>query len=133
MIGYYVYNDEKIIRSFKEETNREFHNYGSLNPKDIELYVREYVCGIILDYELDMLIRDVVITGSRCRGKENRDSDLDIVLYYSGDIREDFLFNLFHSDELRIEGVEVDINPVSYSETGSLSDYLLKVEEYLSK
>ena len=71
--------------------------------------------------------------GSRCRGLEQDNSDLDVVVEYRGGETEDFLFNTFNEDGLSIGGVKVDINPITEGKTGTLGQYLPGVESYLAE
>ncbi len=83
---------------------------------------------------------NVIISGSRCRGLESKNSDIDIVVEYKGSEHEDTLFNAFNEDGLTVGGVKVDINPItegteSYQDTtidivsGKIAD--LEVLEYV--
>ena len=56
---------------------------------------------------------NVIISGSRCRGLESKNSDIDIVVEYKGSEHEDTLFNAFNEDGLTVGGVKVDINPIT--------------------
>lgn len=76
------------------------------------------------EYGLDAQIVDVVVSGSRCRGIEQENSDLDVVVEYTGSTREDDLFNMLHEDSIYIAGIQVDINPITESRTGTLETYL---------
>ena len=72
--------------------------------------------------------------GSRCRGIENADSDIDVVVEIHGEKEhEDSLFNLLNEEKLCIGGVEVDINPILPQESGTLAEYLPRAEEYLEE
>ena len=58
----------------------------------------------------------VVVSGSRCRGLENDNSDIDVVVEIKGsELKEDALFNIFHEEGMEIDGITVDINPVRTS------------------
>lgn len=50
---------------------------------------------------------------------------------YIGDAREDHLYNVFHEDGFSIDGIRVDINPITECKTGALYEYLPGVEKYL--
>ena len=126
-----IINDAEVIREFKEKTNEKFHELAGLKPKEIEEFVNNHVQEIISTYNLDVEIEDVVVSGSRCRGLEREDSDIDVVVYFSGDVREDDFFNILHEEGIIMGEVQLDINPVSREENGSLSEYLKGVEIYL--
>ena len=53
----------------------------------------------LYENDFDAEIIGVVISGSRCRGLEGKNSDLDVVVQLSGNEREDDLFNLLHEDK----------------------------------
>jgi hypothetical protein len=64
---------------------------------------------------------------------ERDDSDLDVVVEFSGNEREDDLFNALHEDEFFIGDVKVDINPITEERTGTLETYLPQVDDYLEE
>lgn len=122
-----------IVEQFKNKTKEHFHKISGADDN----YVTEYVCGylneIIEKNELNIEIEDIVISGSRCRGIERKDSDLDIVIQVKSEYKEDFIFNIFNEKELSICGIKVDINPIKENETGTLETYLPRVEKYLEE
>lgn len=127
--------DKKIVKEFRTKTDRLFDReplYG-MSPTCIEKIVREMVLDIVKNFELDVTLEDVIVSGSRCRGLEKAESDIDIVVSYSGSEREDTFFNLINEERMTIEGLEIDINPINTEYTGNLSDYLLGVEKYFSE
>ncbi len=72
------------------------------------------------------------VFGSRAReGLYKEDSDVDVVLSYSGDIREDTFFNILNESGMQIAGLPIDINPISLEKTGNLREYMKNAEEYL--
>lgn len=72
------------------------------------------------------------IYGSRLReGLYTEKSDIDVVLSYSGNIREDDFFNALHEHGMEIGGLPVDINPISAEKTGTLEAYMEQAEKYL--
>lgn len=85
------------------------------------------------DYGLDVTVEDVIVSGSRCRGLENAESDLDVVVSYSGSERENDLFNTLKDEHMYFGKVELDINPINTAETGPLAQYLPGVEKYLEE
>ena len=103
----------------------------------LEDYSYQEVCDMVLDHintaledngysAEDLDIIEIQLHGSRLRGTARPDSDLDAVVEYSGDFREDDLFDLLNEDPLFIEDVQVDINPI----TGSMSSYMNKSNAY---
>lgn len=103
----------------------------------LELYSYSEAVSLIRDFIKDVLynngyseddveIHDVQLHGSRLRGQSRKDSDLDAVVEYSGDIREDDLFNMLHEDPMYIDDIEVDINPIN----SSIDDYMKRSNEY---
>ncbi len=74
------------------------------------------------------------VYGSRTRETLYReDSDLDVVLSYTGDIREDDFFNLLQENEMRIAGLKIDINPISLEKNGTLQVYIKRADQYLDE
>ena len=99
----------------------------------IEKTVYAYVQSQIDEYGLDAQIVDGVVSGSRCRGIEQENSDLDVIVEYTGSTREDDFFNMLHEDSIYIAGIPVDINPITEGRTGTLETYLPEVETYLQE
>ena len=122
-----------IVSDFKARTNEMFHNIEGQTPEDVEQTAYAYIKSKIEEYEIDVDIVDVVVSGSRCRGLEKEGSDLDIVVEYKGKEKEDDLFNAFNEDGLKIGGVKVDVNPITEGKTGTLATYLPGVESYLAE
>lgn len=126
-------NDAAVISAFKDKTKEKFHELDGMDPETIEANVKTIVHGIVNDYGMDVTIEDAVVSGSRCRGMEEKGADLDVVLYYSGSVREDDLFNTLNQGNIIMGGVKLDINTISQEQHGSLSEYLTGVEAYLAE
>ena len=123
--------ESSIIADFREKTNELFHDISEMNPSEIEETVKCHVQAKIDEYGIDATIVDAVIIGSRCRGLERDSSDLDVVVEFSTNEREDDLYNAFNEDGLHIGDVKVDINPITAQRTGKLENYLPQAESYL--
>lgn len=69
--------------------------------------------------DLDFSIQDIILFGSRIVGLPRRNSDLDVKIKYTGDAREDDLFNALNDKkaELRIEGIRIDFYPENINTT----------------
>ena len=126
-------NNPDVVADFRAKTEELFHSLDGQSADDIEKTVYAYVQSQIDEYGLDAQIVDVVVSGSRCRGIEQENSDLDVVVEYTGSTREDDLFNMLHEDSIYIAGIQVDINPITEGKTGTLATYLLAVESYLAE
>jgi predicted nucleotidyltransferase len=77
---------------------------------------KDEILDIVKSYVLDKIdieIIDIELYGSRTKEAAREDSDLDILLEYKGNIREDDLFNILNEDPLYIDDIKVDINPIT--------------------
>ncbi len=124
--------ESKVIADFKARTEELWNGINGQTQEDIELTIYAYLQSKIDEYDMDIELVDVAVSGSRCRGLEQENSDLDVVVEYRGGETEDSLFKTFNEDELSIGGVKVDINPITEGKTGTLGQYLPGVEAYLA-
>ena len=123
--------DRKAVEEFKAKTGELFNGISGKTQEDIELDVYAYLQSKIDEYEINIELVDMAVSGSRCRGLEKAGSDLDVVVEYKGRETEDDLFNAFNEDGFMIGGIKVDINPITEGKTGTLGEYLPGVESYL--
>ena len=125
--------ESRVIADFKARTEELWNGINGQTQEDIELTIYAYLQSKIDEYDMDIELVDVAVSGSRCRGLEQENSDLDVVVEYRGGEREDSLFNTFNEDGFSIGGVKVDINPITEGKTGTLGQYLPGVEAYLEE
>ena len=130
---YHSAETEQAVSRFREKTKQYFRLIEGMTTECIEEEVREYIQMKIREYHLPIQIREVMVYGSRSRGTEKADSDLDILFEYAGAGREDDIFNLLHEDDFCIGEVKVDINPVTEQQSGDLSERLIRAEEYMEQ
>ena len=121
---------QNVVEQFKQKTLECFQPIGDITVADIEATAYAYVQSVLDDMELGAKVVDVAVSGSRSRGMEEEKSDIDIVVEYAGNIKEDVLFNSLHEDGLKLGGIDVDINPITESQTGTMKTYLPQVEQY---
>lgn len=121
------------VEVFKQKTLEYYQPINDLTVEDIEATVYAYVQATLDDVCPGAKVIDVALSGSRCRGLEQETSDIDVVVEYEGDIKEDSLFNYLHEEDFSLCGLKVDINPITESKTGTLETYLPTVEKYLSE
>lgn len=132
MTGPAVYSS-CVVMEFKAKTEQCFQPIDGIGATEIEELVEEYVNTKLSENDFDATVRGVVISGSCCRGVEGKFSDLNVVVELSGDESEDDLINLLHEDSFKIEGVPVDINPITKYKTGTQEEYLPSVEKYFEE
>lgn len=107
---------------------------NGLNRAEIEEMALCYAQAQIEEAGLD---GDVELLGARVYGSRTREglyregSDIDVVVSYAGDIREDAFFNLLHGEDFCMAGIPIDMNPISLEKTGTLEEYLENAEKYL--
>ena len=93
--------------------------------------IREDVAAKIADIDPNIKIVGIDFHGSRLRGDNRKDSDLDAVVEFKGDWSESSVFDALHGkDILTIDGVKVDINPIRADKTGNLEDYMRQSRQY---
>lgn len=99
--------------------------------KEIEELVMEYVQNRIYDIEENVEVIEIKVYGSRSKGCQSECSDLDVILEFNGKIREDDLFEILHEDCFEIEGMIVDINPIKAEKSGTVKEYLSRLEKMI--
>lgn len=108
----------KILRSEKEiELNGNMWYIS-----DIISSIKADIENIIEENDLDIKIEDIELIGSYTRGENVPSSDLDVLVQYSGDISDDFLFNIISEYNLELDGIKVDVNPIN-SAKDSIEDF----------
>ena len=88
------------VIGFKEETDARFHKIDGYDAHQIEQMVEEFVMEQLYEYDINYNLIGIAITGSRSRGLERADSDLDVVIEFNTDIKEYVLFNILHEEPL---------------------------------
>ncbi|MBP3855216.1 MAG: DEAD/DEAH box helicase family protein [Ruminiclostridium sp.] len=123
-----------VVEQFRAKTDEMFHPLKSVDTAaDIEDIVRFHAEQVLAECGMDAEVVDVALIGSRCRGLETENSDIDVVVEVSGDYDENELFSVLHDEPLDIDGITIDINPITQLETGTLESYLPLVEKYLTE
>lgn len=131
--------DIKMMEQIRAELENEKQNsqivgLEKYSEKDIEKLVRDHFKNVLEGSEIDAEIVAVKVIGSRVNGNSDKDSDLDVLLEYKGKAKEDGLFNVLnHSEEghLYIEGIPVDINPITEGKSGTIQQFLERNKDYV--
>lgn len=111
----------QFIRTIKSE--KEYNlNSEIFKESDLINIVKEDLRIIIEENDLQIEIEGIEIIGSYTRGENTSESDLDILVQYSGDISDDNLFNILAEEDLSLYGVKIDINPIN-SAKDSIKDF----------
>lgn len=124
--------EPSVITDFRAKTEENFKFYN-FKPIEIENMVKDFVQKIFEENGINADIHGAAVTGSRSRGLENADSDIDVVIEVDSDLKEDVLFNIIHDEEFTLSGYTIDINPIKADETGTLETYLPTAEAYLTE
>lgn len=107
-----------------------------LSKNDIEETVLAYAQSEIDEMGLQDAVKllGARVYGSRTReGLYTESSDVDVVLSYTGDIREDDFFNALHESGISVAGLMLDINPISADRNQTLDEYMKTAEAYLDE
>lgn len=104
-----------------------------MSRADIEETVLAYAQSAAEEAGYEVKLRAARVYGSRTAGVEKEGSDVDVVLEFEGEIREDAFFDLLHEDGLTLAGMPVDINPITAEKTGTIEEFLARANEYLEE
>lgn len=126
------FSEYASVKTAEPQKEKSIQGLEGYSRDEIKGIVTDHINDVMRDYDIDAEIIGMDIHGSRNRHDARPDSDLDVVVEYRGDIREDDMFNALNGEEdaLSIEGIKVDINPIRKEETGDLQDYMKQSEEY---
>lgn len=126
------FSEYASVKATEVQKEKPVQGLEGYSRDEIKSIVTDYINDVMRNHDIDAEIIGIDIHGSRNRHDARRDSDLDVVVEYSGDIREDDMFNALNGEEdaLSIEGIKVDINPIRKEETGNLQDYMKRSKEY---
>lgn len=121
------------IMPFKTNPETVIAGLENYSEKEVQKCVREHFETALEGSDIDAEIVDMKIIGSRVNGDSDADSDLDVLLEYKGDISEDGLFNILNNEEegrLCLEGIPVDINPITESKSGTIQEWIARNADY---
>ena len=90
----------------------------------IEDHIDKVMGGAVTQGFNGFSLVDMIPIGSRAFGMAREDSDLDILLEYEGDAKEDSVFNVLNGEPLEILGIKVDFFPIRAQESGTMEEWL---------
>ena len=120
---------------FTSELGRCETALNGMGRAEIEYEVLFHARAVLEEMGLE---NEVTLIGARVHGSRSRDdlyradSDLDVVLSYRGNIREDSFFNELNAHGIAMAGIKVDINPIA-EERITLAEYMRESEAYLDQ
>ena len=122
----------KSLIEFINESLNKIQGLESYSEEELISIIEEYCQEVIASGDIDAKILEVWLHGSRKRGTAKSNSDLDAVLFYKGDAKEDGLFNTFNDDDdhLEIDSIRVDINPVLVKYDSDIEKYKKSSDKY---
>lgn len=82
--------EPSAITDFRAKTEENFKFYN-FKPLEIENMVKDFVQKVFEENGVNADIHGAAVTGSRSRGLENADSDIDVVIEVDSDLKEDAL------------------------------------------
>lgn len=121
---YSIQESENNSDSFNMQKIQGLENY---DIQELKSSFKSDIQNILEDngiYDVDIV--DIDLHGSRLRGTAKYNSDLDVVVQYDGNIREDTLFDILNENPIEIDGIKVDINPIKEN----IKDYINRSKEY---
>ena len=108
---------------------------NSLSRAEVERGVLYHAQAVLEDMGME---QEVELLAARVYGSRSRqdlyreDSDLDVVLSYRGNIREDSFFNELNVHGIAMAGIKVDINPIA-EERITLAEYMKEADAHLDQ
>ena len=120
----------EVKQEVKSKRGQAIQGLETYSREEIKSIVLKHIEDILSQNDIDAPIVGLEIIGSRNRGDAKKQSDLDVVVEYSGNEREDGLFNILNEKRLEVEGIKIDINPINKNKTGTLEEYLEKSNKY---
>lgn len=123
--------DTKNSDTLQEKSEKSsIQGLDGYTEKDVTDLVEQHFKDLVGEDGLEIVGMKVI--GSRTKGKAREDSDLDVLLEYKGDMSEDGLFNILNDEtnRLYIEGIPVDINPITRGKGGTIEQWLKRNADY---
>jgi len=119
--------------NFEKEFGDSIENIEAMLSADVQNVLYDNVTD-----ESDFKFEGVKIYGSYLKGLNKKSSDLDLLVQYSGSMREDDAFNMFADAKLKIQNalgkdVKVDINPINTEKSGTIDEHLAHLDKLENK
>jgi len=124
--------EEREKEQAATESQQTIQGLEGYTEDDVKAMVRDHVQAIVDEIGADAEVVDIKVIGSRVNGDAGEDSDLDVLVEYKGGAREDDLFNALNDEDSRlyIEGIPVDINPITEGKSGTIDEFMQRNAGY---
>jgi len=128
-VDMYEYHYKNAIEDFEEKSRKKYRPIENISYDDVIGFAKEHIESELNGVE-GVEVLNVLMYGSRSRGKEKTKSDLDILVEYKGDMKDDTLFNILNEKGVKIGNTKLDFNPIQKSKV-DIKDFLLDAEKYM--
>lgn len=125
---------ENLMNLNGETIHKSIQGFENYDRKELKEHIQEDILekltvGTEMAEDFKVL-NGLEIHGSRGRGTARPDSDLDVVMEYEGEAKEDAIFNILNEDPMYFDGIKIDVNPIRSEQTGTLEKYMVKSHNY---
>lgn len=101
---------------YESSTNNQIYGMGDTTIEEIKDYTLYKIEDIMNKRDLKINILELSICGSRTNQNPHKDADLDIIVYYTGNISPSKLSYIFHQEQYRdlltYDKVYIDLKPI---------------------
>lgn len=123
---------EDVIDAYKAKTMEVFHELDGENAESIEKMVKAKAQDMMETMGIDAQVIDAVLVGSRSRGVEHGDSDVEVVVDIKGEVPEEEIKGLLNGENIEVAGQSVLLEPIINDKPMNLASYLNNEESKLS-
>ena len=122
-----------VIDDFRAITKQKFRPINGLSAESIEEGLKEHVLERLREFKSEIFLEDVIIYGSRARGLENKNSDLNVLISYYSEVSESAFTHVLNKEDMHINGIPIEFNAIRRMESGPLDAYLARADNYLNE
>lgn len=115
----------EIIEGVLRDKNR---SIDGVTPAEMEAAAKGAVSEALFDTAAQSEVINARVYGSyRLPGEPRK---VNVMVEYSGQEREDHIFNLVHENPVTVNGVQLDINPIRAEKSGTTERYYREIKKY---
>ena len=131
--------EEVSLKSKRIETGKTIKINGQDYPaSEVEAFLREDVSAIFRELDSGGTEQNLILNDVKIYGNPEKDGKIRLLAEFDsknpmGKWREDSLFNAIAQEHITFNGVEVDVNPITPEKSGTISEYLERLESLNKK